>query len=366
MMADDRANIPAPGTARRVIPPSRRGRIWVLEGARLGDNSQAHALAERLSPNYRSLKLSYNRLYALPNAVLGATRLTLNTAESDDLSPPWPDLVISTGRRSVPAARWIKAQSAGKTRVVQIGRPRAPLDWFDIVLTTPQYGLPGADNVVELTLPFVRNSGSPEDHAGWALRFADLPRPWIGVLTGGQGHSYRFDDAAAHKLATAASRVAHNVGGSLLVSASPRTGRANSKTIERSLVVPAHVHHWTGREDNPHQAILALADRFIVTCDSVSMMAEACATGQPVELFKLDAAGWKPKWQARSGILQSLARQGWLSPPRDIAAVHRRLIETGQAAWLGEPPLHQNSAGPVAQEHRAAVRRIRAWLDAPR
>lgn len=358
-------DIPAPGTARRVIPPSKRGRIWVLEGTRLGDNSQAHALAERLSSNYRTLKLVYNRLYAVPNIILGATLATLNKSASDDLVPPWPDLVISAGRRSVPVARWIKAQSGGKTRLVQIGRPRAPLDWFDLVLTTPQYGLPHADNVVQLTLPFVLNPGQPKEHAAWARRFTELPKPWIGVLVGGDGQSFRFEEAEAHKLAAGASRIAHNAGGSLLVSASPRTGRVQSKTIERAAVVPAYVHHWSGPEDNPHRAILALADRFIVTCDSVSMIAEACASGRPVELFPMQPSGWKPSWTAEHGIMETLARKGLLSPPRNMAAVHTRVIASGQVSWLGKPPMQPTGASSANSEQAEAVNRIRSWLDAP-
>ena len=351
---------PAPGTARRVIPPSKRGRIWVLEGARVGDNAQAHALAHKLRPNYRTMKLRHNKLFAVPNVLLGATLATLDKSNSDELIAPWPDLVISAGRRSVPVARWIKAQSGGRTKLVQIGRPRAPLDWFDLVLTTPQYGLPPAVNVIELLLPIVPDPEPAADHRHWQARFHHMPRPWTGILVGGDGPDFQLGEAEAHKLAAAASRLVHKSGGSILVSTSPRTGRVQSKTIERTLAVPSFVHHWSGPEDNPHHAILALADHFIVTCDSVSMIAEACMTQKPVQLFGLPARAWRPKWQARTGIAAKLARAGLLSPPRNISHVHDRLISAQYTSWLEQPATSHRVFDQNQQ--RAAVRQISAWL----
>ena len=361
MTVEAKETPPPPGQARRVIPRSKRGRVWVLEGARIGDNAQSHALATSLGCGYRTKTLAYNRLFGVPNILLRSSLATLDKANSAELQPLWPEIVISAGRRSVPIARWIRAQSGGHTRIVQIGRPRAPLDWFDLVLTTPQYGLPRAKNVIELPLPLVASPDQPQDHSFWQRRFKGFPRPWIGVLAGGAGPSYRFDEAAAHKLAALASRTAHDLGGALLVSSSPRTGRVQSKTIERALVVPSYVHHWTGPEENPHQAILALADRFIVTCDSVSMIAEACATGKPVELFKLPAGRWQPKWNARSGVAEKLARLGLMSPPRDVAQVHRRLIKEGRVSWCGQPA--SNTPKLVSDEnHRHLIQIVQSWL----
>ena len=45
------------------------------------------------------------------------------SAGSAPLAPPWPDVLIASGRRSAPVARWIRRQSGGRTRLVQLGRP---------------------------------------------------------------------------------------------------------------------------------------------------------------------------------------------------------------------------------------------------
>jgi mitochondrial fission protein ELM1 len=40
------------------------------------------------------------------------------------LQPPWPDIVVTIGRRPSMVGLWVKAQSAGATRLVIVGRPR--------------------------------------------------------------------------------------------------------------------------------------------------------------------------------------------------------------------------------------------------
>jgi hypothetical protein len=50
---------------------------------------------------------------------------------------------------------------------------------------------------------------------------------------------------------------------------------------------------WDGCGENPYFAYLALADAFIVTADSVSMISEAAATGNPVHIVDLDGGNAK-------------------------------------------------------------------------
>ena len=63
---------------------------------------------------------------------------------------------------------------------------------------------------------------------------------------------------------------------------------ADNEAILRARMreVPSVV--WDGQGDNPYFGYLALADVIIVTCDSVSMISEACSTGKPVYLVALE------------------------------------------------------------------------------
>lgn len=100
--------------------------IWVLQGIHPGDNAQARALASRIDGEVICKDLKFNRLYRLPNLVLGASTFSLNAISRQGLLPPWPDLVIATGKRSVPAARWIKRQARGANKDCSIGSPLCP------------------------------------------------------------------------------------------------------------------------------------------------------------------------------------------------------------------------------------------------
>ena len=52
--------------------------------------------------------------------------------------------------------------------------------------------------------------------------------------------------------------------------------------------VPHRLYRWRPDDpDNPYLGFLALADRIIVTSDSMSMLVEATATGKPVFVFDL-------------------------------------------------------------------------------
>ena len=129
----------AHGPPSETHPPVR---VWVLLGAGAGDNAQLLRLAEALGWPFEAKRIRYNRLNRCPNLLLGASKLTVDTQCSDPLAPPWPDLVIGASRRAAPLARWIKKQSVGRSRLVHLLHAQAPLHYFDLVVTTPQYRLP--------------------------------------------------------------------------------------------------------------------------------------------------------------------------------------------------------------------------------
>jgi len=353
--------------------PEKPPRIWVLLGGKTGDNEQCLALAEAVGLPFATKRLAFNALYRTWNLLLGRSRASLDRGASDRLEPPWPELVIAAGRRSVPVARWIQARSGGATRLVQIGRPRAPLDWFDLVLATPQYGLPMRANVVQLALPFVRSHDlDAADLARWAAAVAGLPRPYLALLVGGRGDPYSLDVAAASRLGDSASRLAQTLGGSILASTSRRTPPDAAAVLERSLSAPRHFHAWTeGQTDNPYRAFLALADAVIVTADSASMIADGAATGKPLWIYRLPRAPSLQfrinDWFARrlAPVHRILIATGVLSGMRDLDRLHQRLLDEGAARFLADVaamPADFETVPKRASELDRIVERVRGLL----
>jgi hypothetical protein len=267
---------------------------------------------------------------------------------------------------------------------------QAPLEWFDLLITTRQYCLPLRSNVLHNTAPL--NRIAPERLAAaasqWEARLSDLPRPYTALLVGGNSSTYELDRATAAGLGHQASAQAQAAGGSLLVSTSPRTPAAAAEALLAAIDCPAHRYRWRPYDtDNPYLAYLALADSFIVTADSASQVVEACLMNKPVYLFEwptrslsrfrirgalrrwLEQHKSQPKGGGVSEPPDSLARLydrlvylGLLKPTRDFVAYRQALKAQGLVSRLGET-IDLTSHRPLTDLERAVMRVRQLFAD---
>jgi len=260
---------------------------WVLTDGKAGTRNGALGLAAAVGlpviDKHTHSRLPWRWLppQLWPQGVLGVG------AGGDALEPPWPRLLISAGERSVGPALAIRKLSGGATFCVHIQHPRVDPARFDLVTASAHDRLTG---------PNVRNTLGALHHVTreklegearkFEARYAQLPRPLVAVLIGGANRVYRFDRAAAERLADGLARICKETGCGLLITASRRTGAENEALLrERLDGLPAEI--WDGKGDNPYFAFLGLADAIIVTSDSANMVSEACYTGKPVHVFHL-------------------------------------------------------------------------------
>jgi mitochondrial fission protein ELM1 len=209
----------------------------------------------------------------------------LKSAEDGMLSPPWPDVVISSGRGSVAAALAVRKASGGKIFSVHIQTPYVPSSRFDLVVIPRHDSLRGENILVTRTaLHGVTKAKLAEAADVFRTSLAHLPRPLTAVLVGGSNKAQDCTPHVIHRMADQLIDAVHASGGSLAVTPSRRTGKENAKILkERLAEVP--LFFWEGTGDNPYVGLLALADAIVVTSDSVSMVSEACSTGKPVHIF---------------------------------------------------------------------------------
>lgn len=333
--------------------------IWCLLGRKAGDNTQVRALAHELGQGFQE-KLIFARPWELlTHLAMKITLAGINTAKSSDLKAPWPDLVISAGRRNEPVARWIAQQSGGRTRLVHIGRPWAPLASWDLVITTPQYFLPQLPNILHNSLPLHRVSPEQLQEAGEQLLplIAHLPRPRIGVLMGGDSGRFVMTEQKGKQLGAWANQLAIRSGGSLMVTDSARTPTAAGDAMQAQLQGPHLCHRWGVDDGNPYQGMLALADAFLVTGESMSMLGEAAQTGQPLYIFDMgDDAGsrwWTlPQSYRYKPLSHRLAMR--LAPQRmrrDIGRIQEALVSEGRAQWLTDAVLEEAASALQLQSN---------------
>jgi mitochondrial fission protein ELM1 len=262
----------------------------VLKAQRAGDASQVLALAEALGLPFEVKELARRPVDVALAPPFAASLAGLREGEAAKVAGPFPALVLSAGRENEPVARWIRRASGGRTKVVHVGRPWAPVDSYDLVVTTPQYRLPERPNVLQNDAPLHRVTQDRLAEAGraWAPRLEHLPRPHIAVLVGGSSGPYALDRQAGERLGREASALAKRLGGSLLITTSARTPASALAGLASAIDVPHYLFGWKrGGAGNPYYAFLGLADEIVVTADSMSMITEACATAKPVHLFDL-------------------------------------------------------------------------------
>jgi uncharacterized protein len=335
-------------------------RLWILTAGRVGDLKQMQVLAKALgwACEMKELSFASQTLTSLP-----ALSPRLMTAGSKAiLGGPLPDLVLAAESRTAAVALSLKAASGGRTKAICIGRPRGRLTAFDLIVTTPQYELPRADNIIELALPLT-DAAQPASSG----RFDHLPHPHVLLMVGGSSAPFILDAAVAGRLAQDASAHADKHGGSLLVSTSLRTGERAETAIAHAAGTGERIFLWSrGGQDNPYRAFLATADQCIVTADSTSMITDAIRAGKPTSIYRLPE-----RWSLRHRLVQSMWQQA-RSKPASIAAplfdagllearanrtaLNQELVRQGLASYFGE-----TSASPptMPDELAAVVARIR-------
>jgi hypothetical protein len=382
----DQASPLASGSGAMSAPPAVAGaapgahavaaapRTWLILGDKAGDNAQVRIIADALGWRYDVKWLVFQAPYVLGKPRFRASLYHLDQARSAPLEPPWPDLILTVGRRPSMAALWVKEQTRGRAALVVVGRPKRGLDRFDLVIAPPQFQLPRRANVLRLDLPLMRIDeraiGAASD--AWRDRLADLPRPLTALLVGGPTKPYRFDQAVARQLIERARGAAEP--GSLYVSTSRRTPAAVADALAAALPADARLYRWHDGGDNPYHALLGLADRFIVTGDSISMMVEVARLGKPLAIFALSEQRGL-RWRAALGRRLAALEDGAAGPiagplfdalhrlriakyGRDLSEIHRRLYARGLAVPLGQP--FRPPQGHPSDDLARAVERVRA------
>jgi uncharacterized protein len=209
----------------------------------------------------------------------------------------------------------------------------------------------------------------------WRPRFATLPRPLTALLVGGPTVPFAFDARVSKQLGVLAAGIAA-AGGTPYVATSRRTPRAVALALRRELPPGAQLFEWTPENaDNPYLALLGLADGFIVTGDSVSMLAEVVRAQKPLAILELPLGRLGAVDHVRRSLLRRLfhgggaarrlviaaaCRTGLIAATRDFQAFHQMLFDSGLAGRAGEPLAPPR--GAVPDEVPAVVARIRSLV----
>ncbi|BBF93914.1 mitochondrial fission ELM1 family protein [Blastochloris tepida] len=335
--------------------------VWILTDGKAGDEVQCLGVAAALDvePQIRRVRPRAPWVWLGPFApVPPADR---PDRAGSPIAPPFPDLVIASGRRAAPYVQAVKQASGGRTFTVILKDPRRGRRAADFLWVPAHDRLRGKNVMVTLTSPHrVSAAALAAERAALRPEIAALPGPRVAVLIGGPSKDYRYSDADSARLGGDLGRLARS-GASLMVTTSRRTPPAVTAIVRAQLAPFPHLL-YDGQGDNPYLAFLAAADAVVATADSVNMISEAAATGAPIFVFTPTGGSRKIR-----RFLDGLARHGALKPfagmldgtpyqPLDatpeIAAEIARRFEAHCAA-LAPPPQPEPEPEPVPESEPA-------------
>jgi mitochondrial fission protein ELM1 len=262
-------------------PDKPRPLVWVVDSAYTGEINARIGLAKRLGYPYEIVPMptgnSHEYKQALKARYIDSTQnkktklLIINgtgeetTAEIADLKPHFEDRLLNIYLASILP-----------------DNPHPRLCEYDLI-ASPQ--LTGANIITLIGVPhdLTTNtlSSAYQRHEDY---FSNLEKPIIGILIGGNTrYCDGFNDQHATELAQRITRVAKSLGGSLIITNSRRTPVTPMSTLLDNLHgLNTHFFDWQQIEKSFYHALLAHADLFIVTGDSLSMCSEAAYTGKPL------------------------------------------------------------------------------------
>lgn len=282
------------------VPVSDTSEVWILDTHRAGEMAQCRALADMLGLPCQIISLQAD--FSLPEQVPDTKNLRL---------------ILSFGN-AVQAALALRARCKNTPAIVQLGRPsHVPAADLDLIIILPQDDYPAASNVLRLRFPL---NGAHKSQISIPQIDPTTRHGGTVVLYGAPSRQFFLNKQDTYQLLHFSYKLAQAHHESLHVLTSPRTPVEAEEWLEDiSKAIPMQIYTFR-KGVNPFEKFLQAANRFVVTGDSASMLADACRAGAPVWLFPL-----RPKHSFMTRLQTSVDRLG-------LQNIRNWLVRRG---WLG-------------------------------
>ncbi len=303
---------------------------WVITNHYAGIINQALGLAEHLPVVITHKKVTLRPFWHLtsPYLMWGASHAF--TKESDSLKGPFPDLVIAAGRQAILPALFVQKESKGATQIVYLQDPIIRRKAFDAIIA-PRHDHVTGHNVIEMvgTTHRVTKARIEQESEKFSPLLSHYASPRVAVIIGGPNKNYRMDEDFSEELIDQLSQLQKKYHCSLLITTSRRTPEHVIVALKKQCQTSENVYLYTGEGANPYFAFLGRADHIILTCESVSMTSEVCATTKPVYLLPLKGN------------------------PGKFADFHKHIMDTGRVKWFDGRLSDEKSVKPF--DEREAI-----------
>ncbi|MCH9644338.1 MAG: mitochondrial fission ELM1 family protein [Gammaproteobacteria bacterium] len=261
---------------------------WTLTNGKIAFKRQTRCIAEILGLNYIEKTIDLKKpLRWLPRRLTTHINFLIRNNKLS-IAPPWPNLLICSGRKTVSAALAIKKLSHGKTFTIFVQNPRVNPHLFDAIIA-PEHDYIKGPNVITTIGALNDISKQKLETAKQQIEseVTQLKKPIISILLGGSNTSYSLTLKHTQQICNQIKKISKAHPGTILLSTSRRTGQQNRELLTKQLAHEKDIKVINEDSDIPYTSILSLSQHILVSNDSVSMISEACATGKPVYLLRL-------------------------------------------------------------------------------
>ncbi len=260
---------------------------WILGSGLIGHETHCDGVARELGLDPARKRVPTKGLFAAISPYGPIAPRDAPHRRDSLIAPPFPDIAIASGRKTVPYLRRLRAASGRRVFTVFLQNPGVGAGLADVIWVPEHDRLRGENVVVTLTSPHpLRPALLADARQSPDPRLARLPGPRAALVLGGPSahHTYMPDDNAA--LAGIA-RTLLAQGYSVMATPSRRTAPETLAAVRQALASgPDRAFLWDGAGANPYLHMVAIADALVVTGDSVNMVGEALATRAPVYVYE--------------------------------------------------------------------------------
>ncbi len=262
----------------------RNFNILAILDNRIGNRNQVLAVLEELKLPYKILDIKYNWLSNLPNFILQVLGGCLHIRSFNIKKiKTKPNLILSCGRRTFPLASKLKYLFSDNIYLIHLMYPKFSFNVrsCNLIFTPFHDNINASEHVIKTLgspapLDKIKNKKSPY-----------RSKPTISILIGGNHGRYKLKSKTINYLITKTLNKIKK--GSILISTSRRTPDDVIKLIdkwgEKNKVFKTIFHPKKNNKKNPIKEMIAYADEFVVTGESVSMVSQLCQYKKPVRII---------------------------------------------------------------------------------
>lgn len=260
--------------------------IILLNDGRIGNFNQIKALALTLPKHYQisELNINFSPLIILPNFINLIFKTGVNYPQLlKQLKNV--DLIFSAGRRSALAAVLIKNKFPN-SKIIQLMRPELNHKYFSFIATPKHDNYQFSDHEMLLAPNLISTQNLKLAAKKWP--HLQSPKTKLAVIIGGDTKNNKITEKTSRDFCLTLQEIQKKYNFELMVITSRRTPKILEKTIKEALNHKTQFFLWhkIDKNNNPYLAILNIADYFLVTIDSVSMLSDCLSTHKATIIYQ--------------------------------------------------------------------------------